>query len=124
MSFYSEFREFAVKGNVMDLAIGVMIGGAFQKIVNSLVNDVLMPPIGLLLGKVDFANLFINLSDTPAKTVAEAKAAGIPTINYGLFINEGINFLIIAFVLFLLVRTLNRLRRKQEKIDAKEEKKK
>lgn len=119
MSIYSEFKEFAVKGNVMDLAVGVMIGAAFQKIVNSLVNDILMPPIGLILGKVDFANLFVNLSDTPAKTVAEAKAAGLPTINYGLFINEAINFAIIAVVLFLIVKTMNRMRRKQEKEEAK-----
>jgi large conductance mechanosensitive channel len=114
MSFTSEFKEFAVKGNVMDLAVGVMIGGAFQKIVNSLVNDILMPPIGLVLGKVDFANLFVNLSDRDVASVTEAKAAGLPTINYGLFINEALNFLIIALVLFLIVRTMNRLRRKEE----------
>lgn len=118
-SFLKEFKEFAVKGNVMDLATGVMIGAAFQKIITSLVNDILMPPIGLMLGKTDFSNLFINLSDTDVKTIAEAKAAGIPTINYGLFFNEALNFVIIAGILFLIVRTMNKLRRKQEKEEAK-----
>jgi large conductance mechanosensitive channel len=106
-----EFREFAVKGNVMDMAIGIIIGAAFGRIVASLVNDVLMPPIGLLLGKVDFANLFISLSGTAYSSLAAAKAAGAPTLNYGVFLNTVLEFLIVAFVVFLLVKQVNRLRR-------------
>lgn len=112
--FIEEFREFAVKGNMIDLAVGIMIGGAFNKIVNSLVNDIIMPPIGLLLGKVNFVDLFVNLSDTEALSVVDAKAKGIPTINYGVFINESLNFFIIAVILFLIVKVMNRLRREQE----------
>jgi len=108
-----EFKEFAVKGNVLDLAVGVIIGAAFGKIVSSLVDDVIMPPIGLALGKVDFANLFWNLGDKPVATVAAAKAAGVPTINYGLFLNNVISFLIVAFVVFLIVKQFNRLRRQE-----------
>lgn len=119
MRFFDEFREFAVKGNAMDLAIGVVIGAAFQKIVTSLVDDIIMPPIGFLLGKVDFTNLFVNLSETEVASVADAKAKGIATLNYGLFINQVVNFVIIAFVLFLIVKVMNRLRRIQEKKDAK-----
>ncbi len=104
-----EFKEFALRGNVLDLAIGVIIGAAFGKIVTSFVNDILMPPLGLLLGGVDFANLFINLSGTPYASLAEAQAAGAPTINYGLFINNIIDFLIVAFVIFLVVRAINRM---------------
>ena len=104
-----EFKEFALRGNVLDLAIGVIIGAAFGGLVTSFVNDILMPPLGLLLGGVDFANLFINLSGTPYASLAEAQAAGAPTINYGLFINNVVNFLIIAFVIFLLVRAINRM---------------
>ncbi|MDI7275401.1 MAG: large conductance mechanosensitive channel protein MscL, partial [Anaerolineae bacterium] len=104
----TEFKKFAMRGNVIDLAVGFIMGGAFGAIVNSLVNDVIMPPIGLVLGKIDFSSLFINLSGTPYASLAEAKAAGAATINYGLFINTVINFLIIAFVLFLLVRQVNR----------------
>lgn len=103
-----EFKKFALRGNLIDLAIGFIIGSAFNGIVNSLVNDIIMPPIGLLLGKVDFSNLFINLSDTPYPSLAAAKEAGAPTINYGLFINTVVHFLIIAFVLFLFVRQVNR----------------
>jgi len=106
-----EFREFAVKGNMLDLAVGVIIGGAFGKIVTSLTNDVIMPPIGLLLGKMDFSNLFVTL--TPGKTfetVKQAKDAGAATLNYGLFINTCIDFLIVAFAVFLLVKQINRLR--------------
>jgi large conductance mechanosensitive channel len=103
-----EFKKFAMRGSVIDLAVGVIIGTAFGAIVHSLVNDIIMPPIGLLLGKVDFSNLFINLTGTPYASLAEAKAAGAATINYGLFINTVINFLIIAFVLFLLIRQVNR----------------
>lgn len=122
MKFIDEFREFAVKGNAMDLAVGVVIGAAFQKIVDSLVNDIMMPPIGLLLGKVDFANLYINLSGKAIASVADAKAKGLPTLNYGNFINQIISFLIIALALFMTVKVMNRLRRQQEKIDAKKAK--
>jgi large conductance mechanosensitive channel len=108
-----EFKEFAVKGSVLDLAVGVIIGAAFGKIVSSLVDDVIMPPIGLTLGKVDFANLFWNLGDKPVATVAAAKAAGVPTINYGIFLNNVISFLIVAFVVFLIVKQFNRLRRQE-----------
>ena len=109
-----EFKEFIMRGNVLDMAIGIIIGIAFGAIVNSLVNDVLMPPIGLLLGGVDFSNLFINLSGTGYASLAEAKAAGAPVIAYGTFINAVINFLIIALVVFLLVKQVNRLRRPKE----------
>ena len=124
MRIYDEFKEFAVKGNVMDLAIGVVIGAAFQKIVTSLVNDIIMPPIGALMGKVDFANLFINLSGTTVASVAEAQQKGLPTLNYGLFINNILQFLIVAWALFLIVKLMNRLRRQQEKKDAAEAAKK
>lgn len=107
----NEFKTFALRGNVVDLAVGVIIGGAFGKIITSLVNDILMPPFGLLLGKVDFSNLYINLSRTPYKSLAEAKAAGAPTINYGAFLTTLIDFLIVAFAIFLIVRLFNRLRR-------------
>jgi large conductance mechanosensitive channel len=103
-----EFKEFAMRGNVMDLAVGVIIGAAFGKIVSSLVEDVLMPPIGRLLGRVDFSGLFINLSDKSYETLAAAKAAGAPTLNYGLFLNAVINFLIVAFCVFLVVKQINR----------------
>jgi len=109
-----EFKEFALRGNVLDLAIGIIIGTAFGAIIVSLVNDVIMPPIGLLLGKVDFANLFIDLSGKGFPSVAAAKAAGAPTINYGAFINTLINFIIVAFVIFLLVRVINKLKRPPE----------
>jgi large conductance mechanosensitive channel len=104
-----EFKEFARRGNVLDLAVGVIIGAAFGKIVTSFVNDVLMPPIGLLVGQVDFSNLFISLRGGVYSTVAEAKAAGAPTLNYGLFVNACIDFLLVAFAVFLLVRQVNRL---------------
>ena len=106
-----EFREFAIKGNVIDMAVGVVIGGAFGKIVNSLVADVIMPPIGLLLGKVDFSNLFLNLSGKPVESLAEAKKAGLATLNYGIFLNTCLEFLIIAFAIFLVVKQINRLKR-------------
>jgi large conductance mechanosensitive channel len=106
-----EFREFAMKGNVLDMAIGVIIGGAFGKIVSSLVSDVLMPPIGLLMGKVDFSSLFLNLSGTPQPSLIAAKAAGTPTINYGVFLQTVFDFLIVAFVIFLLVKQINRFKR-------------
>jgi large conductance mechanosensitive channel len=104
-----EFREFVARGNVIDLAVGVIIGGAFGKIVSSLVSDVLMPPLGLILGKIDFSSLFLNLSDKPVKTLAEAKAAGAPTINYGVFVDNIIQFFILAFVVFLLVQAVSRV---------------
>ena len=103
-----EFKEFAMRGNVLDLAVGVVIGAAFGKIVASLVDDVLMPPLGRLIGHVDFSSKFINLSDKSYETLAAAKAAGAPTLNYGNFINTIINFLIVAFAIFLLVRMVNR----------------
>lgn len=106
-----EFKEFAMKGNVLDMAIGVIIGGAFGKIISSLVSDVLMPPIGLLMGKVDFSSLFLNLSTTPQPSLAAAKAAGTPTINYGVFLQTVFDFIIIAFVIFMLVKQINRLKK-------------
>jgi len=104
-----EFKEFAMRGNVIDMAVGVIIGAAFGKIVTSLTNDILMPPIGLLLGKVDFSSLYLNLSGTAYPSLAEAKKAGAATINYGIFINAVIDFVIVAFVIFLLIRQINRL---------------
>jgi large conductance mechanosensitive channel len=108
MNVLKEFKEFAMRGSVLDLAVGVIIGAAFGKIVASLVDDVLMPPLGRILGHVDFSNLFINLSDKSFDTLAAAKAAGAPTLNYGNFINTIINFLIVAFSIFLVVRSVNR----------------
>lgn len=105
-----EFKEFAMKGNVVDMAIGIIIGGAFGKIISSLVSDVLMPPIGMLLGNVDFSNLFVSLSGGAFESLAKAKEAGAPTINYGLFIGTIIDFVIIAFVIFMLVKQMNRLK--------------
>ena len=104
-----EFKKFVMRGNVLDMAVGIIIGAAFGKIVTSFVNDVLMPPLGLLLGKVDFSNLFINLSSTPATTLAEAKEAGLPVIAYGAFLNSVVDFLIVAFAIFMLIRQVNRL---------------
>lgn len=109
---FKEFKEFAMRGNVVDLAVGVIIGAAFGKIVSSLVEDVIMPPIGRLLGHVDFSGLFINLGDKSYETLAAAKAAGAPTLNYGVFLNTVINFLIVAFVVFLVVQQMNRLTKK------------
>lgn len=111
MSVVGEFKEFAVKGNVVDLAVGVIIGAAFGKVVTSFVSDVLMPPIGRLLGGFDFTNLFISLSGKSFATLAEAKAAGAPTLNYGVFFNTIIDFTIVAFAVFLLVKQMNRLKR-------------
>ena len=107
----SEFKKFIMRGNVLDLAIGVIIGGAFGAIIQSLVKDIIMPPIGLLFGKVDFASLFINLSGTKYATLAAAQEASAATINYGLFINTIINFLIVGFVIFLVVKQVNRMQR-------------
>ena len=110
-----EFKEFAMKGNVMDMAVGIIIGAAFGLIIASLVNDILMPPIGLLLGNVDFSNIFAVLKEGkvpgPYPSVAAAKAAGAITMNFGLFINTIINFIIVAFAIFLLIRNINRLKR-------------
>ena len=106
---FNEFKTFIMRGNVMDLAVGIVIGAAFTTVINSFVNDILMPPIGLLLGKVDFANLFVSLNRQPFPSVAAAKAAGAPTLNYGMFINNVINFLIVGFVVFLIVKQVNRM---------------
>lgn len=109
-----EFKAFAMRGNVLDMAIGVIVGGAFGKIVSSMVSDILMPPIGLLMGKVDFSSLFINLSGQPQPSLAAAKAAGAPTINYGVFLQTVLDFMIVAFTIFLLVRQVNRLKAQPE----------
>lgn len=115
MSIVKEFREFAVKGNVVDLAVGLIIGASFGKIVESLVKDMIMPPIGLALGKVDFSNLFVTLSDGkrpgPYASLSEAANAGAVTINYGLFINSIVSFTIVAFATFMLIRAMNKLRK-------------
>jgi large conductance mechanosensitive channel len=115
---FREFREFAMRGNVVDLAVGVIIGSAFGAIVNSLVSDIIMPPIGFLLGKVEFSNLYILLSKGdpvgPYASLADAQSAGAVTLNYGLFINTLISFIIIAFAVFLLIRAINRLQREEE----------
>jgi large conductance mechanosensitive channel len=108
---FKEFKTFIMRGNVLDLAVGIIIGGAFGKIISSFVGDVLMPPIGLLLGKVDFSSLFLNLSGTSYPTLAEAKKAGAATLNYGLFINTIIDFVIVAFAIFLVVKQYNRLQK-------------
>ncbi len=113
-----EFREFALKGNVVDMAVGIIIGAAFGTIIQSLVSDIIMPPIGLLLGNVDFSNLFVLLKEGtvagPYASLADAQAAGAVTINYGVFLNTVINFIIIALAVFLLIRSINRLRREEE----------
>ncbi len=103
-----EFKEFALRGNVLDLAVGVIIGAAFGKVVSALVDDVIMPPLGRVIGHVDFSSLFVNLGSTHYDTLAEAKLHSAPTLNYGVFINTIINFLIVAFAIFLLVRAVNR----------------
>ncbi len=123
MGMLKEFKEFAVKGNVVDMAVGIIIGGAFGTIVKSLVDDVLMPPIGLLLGGIDFSNFFVTLKDGakaagPYAALADAKAAGAVTVNYGVFLNAVISFLIVAFAVFMLVHSINRLRREEETKEA------
>ena len=110
---FKEFREFIARGNVIDLAVAVIIGAAFGKIVTSLVEGIIMPPVGLLLGKVDFANLFIDLSGQRPASLVEAKTKGLPVISYGAFVNEVLSFLIIALVVFLVVKAINRLKRKE-----------
>ena len=116
--FLKEFKEFAVKGNVIDMAVGIIIGGAFSPIVNSLVKDIIMPPIGFVMNNVDFSNLYLSLTPTAEQyaTVAEAQEAGLVTINYGIFINTLISFLIVSFAVFLLVKAINKL-----KMEKKEE---
>ena len=113
MSIAKEFKEFAVKGNVVDMAVGVVIGAAFGKIVTSLVNDVIMPPIGLALGNVDFSNLFVTLSEGEYASLDAAQKAGAATLNYGLFVNTIINFLIVAFAIFVVVKIMNSLKKKE-----------
>jgi large conductance mechanosensitive channel len=119
---FKEFKEFALKGNVIDLAVGIIIGAAFGKVVQSLVTDVLMPPIGMLAGKMDFSSLFINLSGKTFETLAEAKKAGAATLNYGLFINNIVDFTIMAFVVFLMVKQINRLKKAEPAAPAPETK--
>ena len=115
---FKEFREFAMRGNVVDMAVGIVIGAAFGQIVTSLVNDVLMPPIGLLLGNVDFSSLFVALNGEDYATLAAAEQAGAPIIRYGVFINTVLDFLIVAFAIFMVIRAMNRLRKKQEEAPA------
>ncbi len=119
---FKEFKEFAVKGNVLDMAVGIIIGAAFGKIVSSLVEDVIMPPLGLILGKVDFASLYLNLSGTSFDSLEAAKAAGAPVIRYGVFLNQIFSFLIVSFAVFLLVKTVNRFRQQEETVEEATEK--
>jgi large conductance mechanosensitive channel len=116
-----EFKEFAMRGNVIDLAVGVIIGAAFGKIISSLVSDVIMPPLGLVLGHVDFTNLFISLGGQHFNTLKEAKDAGAPTLNYGMFLQSVLDFLIVAFVIFLFVRQINKMQRQPEAAPVKPE---
>lgn len=109
---WKEFKEFAIKGNVIDMAVGIVIGVAFGKIITSLVNDIIMPPLGLILGRLDFSNLFINLSGRSLQSLAEAKALGAATINYGAFMNTIIDFLIVAGAIFVMIKQINRLKAK------------
>ena len=116
MGLFKEFKEFAIKGNVIDLAVAVVVGGAFGKIVSSFVDDLLMPPIGVLLGKHDFSDYFVTLSPGHYESVAQAKAAGAATLNYGIFISVVVNFLIVAFAVFMVVRSVNKLARKPAEV--------
>jgi large conductance mechanosensitive channel len=123
---FKEFKEFAMKGNVLDMAVGIIIGAAFGPIVKSLVNDIIMPPIGLLLGNVDFSNIFAVLKEGskavgPYASVAAAQAAGAVTMNFGLFVNTVINFLIVSFAVFILVKNVNRFRKKEEEAPTKKD---
>lgn len=111
---FKDFKQFAMRGNIIDLAVGVIVGGAFSKIVTSLVNDIVMPLVGMLIGKVDFSNLFLEFDKATFKTIADAKAEGVATINYGIFLNNVIDFLIIAFSIFIVVRQINRFTKKKE----------
>ena len=110
---FKQFKEFAMRGNVLDMAVGIVIGAAFTKIVNSLVSDLLMPPLGLLMGRVNFASLFISLNGQPYPSLEAAKAAGAPTLNYGAFLDTLVSFIIVAFAVFLLVRGVNQMKRRQ-----------
>jgi large conductance mechanosensitive channel len=112
--FIKEFKDFAMRGNVLDMAVGIVIGAAFTAIVNSLVKDIIMPPIGLLTGGLDFSNLFISLSSAHFNSLADATAAGAPVLRYGVFINAIINFLIVALAIFILIKQVNRFKRKEE----------
>lgn len=114
MEFFNDFKKFAMRGNVLDMAVGVVIGAAFSKIISSFVSNILMPPLGLLVGRMDFSNLFINLSGKSVTTLAEAQAANVPVIAYGLFLNAVIDFTIVAFAIFFLLRQINRFYPKQE----------
>jgi len=109
-----EFKEFAMRGNVVDMAVGIVIGAAFGKIVSSFVNDVLMPPLGLAMGNMDFSQLFINLSDTPVDTLAQAVEGGVPVIAYGSFINTVLDFIIVAFAIFMVIKAMNKMKKKEE----------
>jgi large conductance mechanosensitive channel len=111
--FLKDFRDFAVKGNAMEMAVGIIIGAAFTKIVNSLVSDILMPPLGLLMGKSDFSSLFVSLNGQQYPSLAAAKEAGAPTLNYGVFLSTTIDFLLVAFAVFMIVKQLNRLKRQE-----------
>jgi len=113
-----EFKEFAMRGNVVDMAVGIIIGAAFGRIVSSFVNDVIMPPLGLLIGNVDFSNLFVNLGEGAYQTVAAAEEAGAPIVKYGLFIQTVLDFLIVAFVIFMVIKGMNQLKRKKEEAPA------
>lgn len=115
-----EFKEFALRGNVVDMAVGIIIGAAFSTIVRSLVDDIIMPPLGLVTGGVDFSNMFISLDGKSHESLAQAKQAGAPTVNFGVFINNVISFAIVAFALFMVIKAMNRLRRTQEEEPAKE----
>lgn len=114
----SEFKKFAMRGNVVDMAVGIVIGAAFGKIVSSVVNDIIMPPIGLLMGGVDFSNLFFNLGDASFDTLALAEAAGAPVIKYGVFINTILDFLIVAFAIFMVIKGMNAMKKKEEEAPA------
>jgi large conductance mechanosensitive channel len=118
---FAEFKKFILRGNVMDLAVGIVIGAAFGKIVSSFVSDILMPPLGLVMGKVDFSSLFVSLNGQHYDTLAAAKAAGAPTLNYGLFINTVIDFLIVGFAIFLVIRWVNKLTTKPQPAAATKE---
>ena len=111
---FKEFKEFAMRGNVVDMAVGIIIGAAFGKIVSSFVNDIIMPPIGMIMGNVDFSQLFINLSDQEFASLAAAQEAGAATINYGVFINTVLDFLIVAFAIFMVIRGMNKLKKQEE----------
>ena len=111
---FKEFKEFAMRGNVIDMAVGIVIGGAFGKIVSSFVKDIIMPPIGKLMGGVDFSSLYINLSDGTYASLAEAQEAGAATINYGVFINTLLDFIIIAFAIFMVIRAMNKMKKQEE----------